>query len=129
VPVKLIPSWTTSITVDINDKVNTGDVSDGYFYMLHDRQSHTAIHETYVHEMRKIISDEGVQNGSDLAVEYNPSYQKIFFHFIKIIRNGQTIDRTKETQFKIIQPENRLNSYIFDGTYVAMTFLSDTPQR
>jgi len=125
VPVTPSPSWTKPLTANLNDRVKTQDVSDGYFFLLDDRQVHTAKREFFVHQVRKIISDEGVQSGSDLSLQYDPSYQQLSFHYVRITRNGTVMDRTRETDFKVIQPERGLTSYIFDGNYTAVAFLND----
>lgn len=125
VPIKLSPLWVTSVVVNINDSLKVCDVSDGYLYLLLDRQVNTEKQQSYSHEIRKIISDEGVQNGSELSIDFDPSYEKLSLHSVKVIRNGQIFDRTKDVEFKIIQPESRLSDHIFVGELTAVAFLND----
>jgi len=125
VPVAGTPVWVKPITINYNDKFKSGDVSMGYFFMLFDHQFNQVIGEQYEHEIRRIVTDEGVQNGSSLSIDYDPSWQKLVVHTVKIIRGGQVMDRTRETEFKVIAPEKDLPNNIVDGDLNAVALLQD----
>src|SRR5690606_23312444 len=65
-------------------------VSEGYYIKLYNNQVHVEKQEDYIHIIREIVSETGIQNGSDIWVNFSPDYQKLTFHKVSVIRNGQS---------------------------------------
>lgn len=93
--------------------------------LLRERQINAAENETFVHSVRQILTMDGVQNGSTLTIDFNPSYQTVIWHWARIWRDGQHLDRLETNQVKIVQPEQELNQYILDGQKSAILVLED----
>jgi hypothetical protein len=121
---KTEPAWIVKISPKAY-KVKAKDVSDGYYLGLLDKQNHAERKEEYRHYIREIISQTGVQNGSEISVTYDPSFQKLTFHKIVVWRNNQPIDKLQATKFKILQNEKELSKFIYSGTYDAYLILDD----
>lgn len=118
------PSWI--VKIDPDDHVSKPkDVSDGYYASLLEKQSHAELQEEYTHIFREIVSDAGVQNGSEISVTYDPSYQKLTFHQITVWRNGHPADKLIASKFKVLQNEKELSKFIYSGTYDAYLILDD----
>ncbi len=66
-----------------------------------------------------------MQQGSEIEVSYDPTYQKLAFHEVKIIRNGLVINKLDPAKFKVIQRESSKESYIYDGSLLALLILED----
>lgn len=118
------PSW----TVKINPKtyiVKSKDVTDGYYIALYEDQNQVELKEVYRHLIRKIITQSGVQNGSEISVTYDPNYQKLTFHKVIIWRDNKKINRLASSKFKILQNEKELSKFIYHGTYDAFLILDD----
>ncbi|WP_316838373.1 DUF3857 domain-containing protein [Pedobacter gandavensis] len=118
------PSWiiiTNSKGATPPDK----DISDGYFISLYEKQNHVGLHEEYSHIIREIVSDAGVQNGSQISVTYEPDYQKLIFHKIILWRNNQPKNLLQSHKFKVLQTESDLSKFIYNGTYDAFLVLDD----
>lgn len=118
------PSWIVKLSTKAY-KVNAKDVSDGYYLSLLDKQNHAERKEEYRHYIREIISKTGVQNGSEISVTFDPSFQKLTFHKIVVWRNNQPINRLQGSKFKILQNEKELAKFIYSGTYDAYLILDD----
>lgn len=118
------PSWIVKIA-EKKVKTSLKDVSDGYYLSLYENQNHAERKEEFVHIIREIVSDAGVQNGSQISVSYAPDYQKLIFHKVILWRNNVPQDQLSATKFKILQSEKELSRFIYNGTYEAFLLLDD----
>jgi hypothetical protein len=121
---KTEPSWKVKIN-PANYTVKTKDVTDGYYSALYEDQNQVELKEVYRHVIRKIISQSGVQNGSEISVTYDPNVQRLTFHKVTVWRNNQPIDKLKSSKFKILQNEKELSKFIYSGTFEAFLILDD----
>ncbi|WP_316811753.1 DUF3857 domain-containing protein [Pedobacter heparinus] len=101
------------------------DISDGYFLAVYENQNHVELQEEYTHVIREIVSDAGVQNGSQISVTYDPSFQKLVFHNITLWRGNAPSNRMQAGKFKVLQNEKDLSKFIYSGTYDAFLLLDD----
>ncbi len=118
------PAWIVKIDPKA-DKTKLKDVNDGYYASLLEKQNQVELQENYLHIIRQIVSDAGVQNGSQITVTYDPSYQKLIFHKVIVWRNGQPTDKLDASKFKVMQNEKDLSKFIYSGTYDAYLLLDD----
>lgn len=121
---KTEPSWIVKIA-EKKIKTPLKDVSDGYYLSLYENQNHAERKEEFVHIIREIVSDAGVQNGSQISVSYAPDYQKLIFHKVVVWRNNIPQDQLSASKFKILQSEKELSRFIYNGTYEAFLLLDD----
>jgi len=119
------PGWLVPYKPDTSLTTNTKDVSDGYYQLLFEEQYHVEQKTIYRHIVRDIVSETGIQNGSQINVSYNPEYEKLLFHEVLIRRNGAVINRLSPGKFKIIQKEEELSLHIYSGTYNAFYLVED----
>ena len=117
-----IPKW-----VEIYDFKNhtTEDQNPGYQYLLLDNQENIAEQTSFSHYVFKVTNNEGVQNMSNISVSYDPSFQKLNFHEINVIRDGKKIDRLSQSSIQKIQRETSMEMHLYDGAETAYTNLSD----
>ena len=121
---RIPPSWI--VPIDFKGKeAKLKDVSDGYYAALLEQQNQVELQENYIHIIRQIVSDAGVQNGSEISVTYDPSYQKLIFHKITVWRNNHPDDRLNLSKFKVLQNEKDLSRFIYSGTFDAYLILDD----
>ncbi|MGH2649362.1 MAG: DUF3857 domain-containing transglutaminase family protein, partial [Ginsengibacter sp.] len=80
---------------------------------------------SYYKKTTKILSDAGVQNGSEISVNFDPVYEQLTFHNIHIIRNGQSLNKLRLSNFKTIQQEKELARHTYDGSLTALLVLDD----
>ncbi|WP_199140883.1 DUF3857 domain-containing protein [Pedobacter sp. ASV12] len=118
------PEWLEKITVS-DQKLASRDIQGGYYLSLYELQQNIETKQQYTHLMREIAADNGAQNGSEISVTYDPSYQQLTFHKVIVWRNNQPIDKLKASAFKIIQNEKELSRFIYSGTFNAYLILDD----
>src|SRR5687767_4386352 len=73
------PSWLYKITPDLNIKPPSKEISGGFYFPLFNRQVNLLTQTEYIHVIRKIESDKGVQNASEVSVTFSPQYQQVIF--------------------------------------------------
>lgn len=118
------PSW-LSYCKPYDKKPSLRDVENGYYYELTERQINVETNADYHHTIRQIVSEAGIQNGSQLSVGFDPAYERLDFHDITIWRDGKPLNRTKTATFKVIADEQDLSKFIYQGSYSAICILSD----
>jgi transglutaminase-like putative cysteine protease len=118
------PPWIVNVDNE-GARPKEKDISDGYFILEYENQNHAELQEEYTRIVREIVSDAGVQNGSQISVTYDPSFQKLVFHKILLWRNNKSSDQMKASKFKVLQNEKDLSKFIYSGTYDAFLLLED----
>ncbi|CAG4999122.1 hypothetical protein DYBT9275_02158 [Dyadobacter sp. CECT 9275] len=80
---------------------------------------------TYHRLIRQIVSESGIQNGSEIAVSFDPTYEQVSFHTVNIIRDGKVISKLKAGDFKVLAYETDRQRFIYNGYYSASLILKD----
>src|SRR6185369_13130482 len=79
------PSWITQTVIDYSNTSMDNDAEDGYADLDFEKQISLADQCVYIRKCVRIISEAGVQNESQVSVTFDPSFQQLTFHSIKII--------------------------------------------
>lgn len=119
--IRTLPNWVTPITENYSNKESTNSEFD----ILVDIQRNLASEEYYFHHLVKLNNSEGVQNYSDLNFYFDPSYQHINVHFIRVIRNNQAINKLQINELKTIQREESAERAMYDGRKTTYINLKD----
>ena len=101
------------------------DIQNGAYDELVEEQINVEEQADYNHIITDVVSESGVQNNSEISVEFDPSYQRVDFHEIIIWRNNKPQGRLNIGAFKILPQENEFEKFIYDGTYSAKYILAD----
>jgi len=118
------PTWLQKIKV-VDKKLSEKDIQDGYYLFLSETQTNVETKEYYQHTIREISSGSGVQNGSEISISYDPSYEQLIFHKLLVWRNNKPINQLNAKKFKIIQKEKELSRFIYSGLFTAYLILDD----
>src|SRR5258706_261706 len=119
------PEWVTITNVDYNNKKLEEEAEEGYFDLGFEKQVSLTQHSRYYKKTIKILSDAGVQNSSEISIDFDPDYEQLIFHSIRIIRDGKSLNRLQLSKFKIIQQEKELRMHLYDGSLTALLVLDD----
>lgn len=117
------PSWVKPVKPVAALEVDADN--GGISYLLIDQQVNVEPRSSYYHEARQITSENGVQNGASISVSFDPSYQALAFHFIRLTRKEIAADRLDRAQIKLLQREKDMEAFLFDGAYTAHCQLED----
>lgn len=118
------PTW-LSTCKPYSQKPALRTVEDGYYFSIIEHQVQVEKQADYRHNIREIISETGIQNGSEISVSFDPTYERLDFHEITVWRNNKPQNRLKASGFKILADEKDLSNFIYQGTYSALCILDD----
>ncbi|MEO6843568.1 MAG: DUF3857 domain-containing protein, partial [Ginsengibacter sp.] len=97
------PAWVTVNEIDYNNQKLESEAEDGLLNLRIERQVSLRNQSRYYKRTIKILSEAGVQNGSEISVNFDPVYEQLTFNSVLIIRDGKKIDKLQLSKFKTIQ--------------------------
>lgn len=119
------PAWATINSYDYTDTRLDHEAEEGYFDVEYEQQVSLIDHSTFYRRAIKILSEAGIQNSSEISVNFDPAYEQLTFHSIKIIRGNKTINELNLSRIKTIQQEKELDRFLYNGTLTSVLFLED----
>lgn len=119
------PSWATATVVNYAANKLDQEAEDGYAELQFEKQVSLQQQAVYSKRAVHILSEAGVQNQSQVSVDYDPSYQSLAFHSIRIIRGSEIINKLDLSKIKTIQQEKELNRFLYNGSLTAVLILDD----
>jgi hypothetical protein len=105
--------------------VPTRGRDDNEACILADYQENVATGELYTRIVTELRTAEGVQNGSTILAEYDPAYQTLVFHHIRVIRGAAASSRLSRDAVSLLRRETELEWSMIDGTVTASAVLQD----
>jgi len=102
---------------------STGSVS----HLLWDRQVNiTEVgDELYVRHVDRALSGTGVTDLSQINITVDPTYQTLRIHWIRVVRNGRSIDNRDTARITALAQESDSWRQIYNGQYDINMLLSD----
>jgi transglutaminase-like putative cysteine protease len=125
--VRPAPAWVERLAMNPDVRVARENVRWGIYDILSDHQVRVAdgAESQYFRTMRKVLSPSGVQNASELELDFDPSFQRLTIHEIAIHRAGARIDALEADEIRVIDKEDDTESRIYDGERTALIFIKD----
>jgi hypothetical protein len=80
---------------------NLLDASADQHWLLLERQINADQNETLAHAVRQVMTTDGVQNGSTLKIDFNPGHETLTWHWARICRSSQHLERLDANNVKI----------------------------
>jgi transglutaminase-like putative cysteine protease len=96
----------------------------GSYYLLVDYQDHAQLKEGYRHYVYKVLTSQGLQDMSDVSISFDPSYEQLTVHTLRIHREGKVLEQMPKT-FRTMQREESMDRFIYDGTLTTVINLND----
>jgi len=116
------PGWVVPVSFSTDHShCESGDLA----YHLVDVQGHGPESALYEHEVIEYLTKKGVQEQSEISIWFDPSYQTIEVHSLKIHRKGQVIDQLGRCRRKVVQPEGSSRHCVYTNDYSLILFLDD----
>ena len=124
---KPVPSWVRKIVPATDPTKVTAQPGTTSTRILDDQQIRVAGNsvERYYHYYQRVDNTAGLDDLSQLRLYFEPSYQKLAIHFVRVIRGGTTINAFSPSEVKTIQEESELDQQLYNGTSAAVIFVND----
>lgn len=124
IDIRPVPSWVVPVTPG-GKPAGAKDFSNGFYIAFSDIQANLDEQTVYRRVIRQIVSESGVQNGSEMIIGFDPSYERLNVHSLVVWRNGVAISRLNLSDFKLIPVETDRQRFIYNGYYTASVILKD----
>lgn len=121
------PAWVERIDAATHVAVDRRNARWGIYDVLNDHQVRAGGESEwqYFRTVRKVLSPSGVQNASELSLDFDPSFEKLTIHEVSVIRGGIRVDALEPGEVRVIQKEDDADSRIYDGERTALVFVRD----
>lgn len=119
------PAWVTIDQFNYTDTHLDYEAEEGFVDLVFQQQVSLARQSRYFRSAIKILTEAGIQNSSKVAVNFDPDYEQLTFHTIKIIRGKEIINQLILSKIKTIQQEKELDRFMYNGSLSSVLFLED----
>jgi len=124
--VKPVPTWVQKVVPSVDPTSTAAQAGTSSTRILDDEQTRVSSSvERYYHYYKRVDNTAGLEDLSQLHFNFEPSYQQLSIHFVRILRNGTTIDALKPSEIQVIQKEEELAQQLYNGTSAAVIFVND----
>lgn len=117
------PSWVEPQDFSIDLPVKPSEVN--FHQLLFDSQRNWEEKTSYYHQAFRTLSQSGIEAGSKIEIDFDPNYQEVLVHTLRVFRDGQWIDQLEGSRYDLIQKEKDLDNNIFRGRLTLLYFLDD----
>jgi transglutaminase-like putative cysteine protease len=120
------PAWVEPATIDLAARAPRDDVRYGVYTLLDDHQvrvTNTVV--DYSRRVRRVLTPGGVQNASELSIDFDPTFETVVLHSVAVLRDGKRIDELPHASIRVIDKEEETEDRIYDGTRSALVILND----
>jgi hypothetical protein len=125
--VKPPPAWTRPDSIDTSRRTVAGAATGSASVVLDDcemRVTQNSVERYYRYAMR-IETQAGLDELSQLKFYFEPSYQQLTLHFIRIHRGSNITNALNPSEVKTIQQEHELDQQLYNGTFASIVFMND----
>jgi transglutaminase-like putative cysteine protease len=112
-----VAAWTAPTQLETNPT--------GQDFLLLDDQARLATGESYHRHAFQIVTDSGRSHGSQVYINFDPSFQTLTIHHLQLVRNGETSSRLDPAKIQVIQQERDLDRQLYNGERSALVILDD----
>ncbi|UPJ49168.1 DUF3857 and transglutaminase domain-containing protein [Bradyrhizobium sp. 200] len=105
----------------------TSCIANGTCRLLNDIQVNLCSPEQAWHcrTAQRVLTREGAERVAHFVAEFDPGYQRIEIHFVRVIRGGERIEHAKLEAFQLLRRETNLERLMFDGRLTASLLIPD----
>lgn len=119
--------WVVEIGLEKPGSYPTDSITDGTYFLLVDTQENPKAwnRESYRRYAEMVVNQKGVSTVSQISIDFDPSYQELIVHSIKLHRNEKVIDKLRLADISILQREKNLEAQLYDGRKTFNVILDD----
>lgn len=120
------PDWVEAIEPALPARAPVAGPSTAY--LLVDTQVRVqpdGARQRYVHHAIQANDSAGVASSANVDIDFDPSYQRLTLHRLRVHRDGRVQDRLGDARIRVLQRERELEALIYDGSRSASIFLDD----
>ncbi|WP_432467245.1 DUF3857 domain-containing transglutaminase family protein [Agarivorans sp. Z349TD_8] len=127
IPTAPKPNWVSEIALPDPELIQNNQIQNGVYYLLADTQLKVEEQQSqfYYHYADYIVNQTGVENNSQINIDFDPSYQQLRLHSVQVIRDQQPINKRNSALIKLLQREEELEKLVYQGEMTLNIILDD----
>lgn len=80
---------------------------------------------SFLHRAWQINDASALAQFAQYGIGFQPNYQQLQLHWLRIRRNGQVLDQTQSAKIRFLQRENQLEQGLYSGEVTASILIAD----
>jgi hypothetical protein len=117
------PSWVTP-SPSIEDAVAESSAPMSYRVIDEQYQLNARSETHYHHIVRMINQSAGLDTGSRIEIQFDPTFQMLILHHLELVRVGKRLNRL-DRKYPLLRRETQLERQIYDGRETLSIVLDD----
>jgi transglutaminase-like putative cysteine protease len=99
--------------------------STGTRYLFFDRQIRVGAsdQEDYFRSVWRVETTAGLQDASEIAIGFDPTFERLVIHHATVLRGGRTAWSFSPAEVRVIEAEEDLDARIYNGDLTATIFV------
>ncbi len=119
------PEWADPLPCPNSMDPAAATYEDGVLYLLSDEFDNIPEKAYYGQFIRQIVNEAGVENGSEIRIGCDPSYEVIELHKVDVHRDGKWSHRLKNDVVSVLRRESDLDRHMLNGRHTVTVHLED----
>lgn len=124
-PPSPVPAFVEPVPVDLDSLPPPDQAGSGVYWLLTDYQDQVATAMSYGHHAVKVLSEAGLSQASDIAVEYAPDFEEVRWHRITLWRDGEARELLPSLKPTEMRREEGYEWGLLDGRRTQLFHLED----
>jgi lipoprotein NlpI len=119
-----LPSFVQTINRPVQKSASSDSDQE---FLLQERQI-SLLNKTpqrYVHTQTTAYSSNALESVSQVYIQFNPAFEQLALHAIRVWRDGKAIDLTKKVKLDLLRRESNLEKSMYEGDVTAIGILPD----
>lgn len=124
-----VPDWVERIAVPAGEGARAPSRRADFEQLLVDEQDRhvpSTGSERYRHYAFRLLTAAGVHNNSELEIEFDPGFQKLAMHYVRILRGAEALDALATSQVRVTSSQSDEEARIYDDELSVNVLLNDT---
>ncbi len=119
------PDWVEILAIPLDADIDRDELEGGEAFLLVNSQEKPDEEAAFYHYAKTFVTRSGVQEGSDLSFNFDPTYQTFTLNLLRLHRDGESRDLLPRHQLQFYKVEDGRERQMFDGRYAATVVLED----
>jgi hypothetical protein len=120
-----LPAWIEPPLDPLLEVALPEDPGSELDYLVSERQILVRERAAFVHFAYRVTSASSLGEAAELAFGFDPAYERIALHHIRLVREGVVEDRLDLSDFEVIRQERERDRALYDGRLTAIHQLRD----
>jgi hypothetical protein len=119
------PAWIAAPLDPLQPVLPEDEPTTQLDYLVSERQELTRDRAAYTHFAYRVADASGLAAGADFSLTFDPAYETVVLHHLRLVRGGKIEDRLNLADFEVIRQERDRDRYLYDGRLTAIHQLRD----